>query len=230
MTRTYFTTLRCGGCVGKVKPGLDAEPGLATWHVDLESPAKTLTVDGTVTPERVKAIVAAAGFEASEVPIAVEPATSYFPLALIVAYLLGITALVEYATGSFDVMRAMRHFMAGFFLAFSFFKLLDVRGFADSYAMYDLLARRSRLYALAYPFLELGLGMAYLLNVMPLLVNGITLAVMLLGTAGVAESLRSRRRVRCACLGGVFNLPMSKITLIEDLVMAVMAALMLAMG
>ena len=33
----------------------------------------------------------------------------------------------------------MQYFMAGFFILFSFFKFLDMKGFARSYAMYDLL-------------------------------------------------------------------------------------------
>ncbi len=36
----------------------------------------------------------------------------------------------------------MRNFMAGFFIVFSFVKLLNIRAFADAYAGYDLLAAR----------------------------------------------------------------------------------------
>lgn len=233
MIRTFHTTLRCGACVAKIRPALDSEPGLRRWSVDLESPNRLLTVEGdAVDPGRIRAIVAEAGFEASETastPAITEQPVSYFPLALIVAYILGVVLLVEYAAGTFDAMRAMNNFMAGLFLVFSFFKLLDVRTFADTFAMYDLVARRSRAYALAYPFIELGLGIAYLVQFAPTLTNAVTLVVMLVGTAGIVESLLNRRRVRCACLGSVFNLPMSYVTLLEDVSMAVMAAAMLVM-
>jgi hypothetical protein len=46
----------------------------------------------------------------------------------------------------------------------------------------------------------------------------------------VVRSLLKRRAIRCACLGGVFNLPMSKITLIEDLSMVVISAMMAVRG
>ena len=121
----------------------------------------------------------------------------------------------------------MGHFMGGFFVAFSFFKLLDVRAFADAYAGYDILARRSRAYALAYPFIELALGVAYLADFWPLATNLVTLLVMSVGSVGVIQSLLNRRKIRCACLGAVFNLPMSTVTLLEDGVMAAMAAVML---
>jgi hypothetical protein len=119
--------------------------------------------------------------------------------------------------------------MAGFFLVFSFFKLLNLQAFADAYATYDLVAAKSRAYALAYPFLELALGIAYLVRFQPFATNLATLVLMTIGTVGVARSLLSGDRIQCACLGTVFNLPMSSVTLIEDLSMALMAAAMLVM-
>ena len=119
--------------------------------------------------------------------------------------------------------------MAGFFLVFSFFKLLDLTAFADSYQMYDVIAARSRGYALAYPFIELVLGVAYVVRFEPVLTNAVTLVVMLVGAYGVLKSLLAGRKIRCACLGAVLNLPMTYVTLVEDALMAVMAAAMLAM-
>lgn len=117
--------------------------------------------------------------------------------------------------------------MAGFFLVFSFFKLLNLTAFADSYQMYDIVAKRSRAYALGYPFVELRL--AYLTDFQPQLTNVVTLIVMGVSTIGVLQSILSKKKIRCACLGAVFNLPMSVVTLIEDLLMVEMAAAMLLM-
>lgn len=121
----------------------------------------------------------------------------------------------------------MLDFMAGFFLVFSFFKLLDLRGFADAYQSYDIIARRSRPYAFAYPFLELALGVAYLVRWQLTITNAVTLALMLAGSVGVLRALLRKDRIRCACLGTALNLPMTTVTLVEDLGMAAMAALML---
>lgn len=60
--------------------------------------------------------------------------------------------------------------------------------------------------------------------------NAVTLAVMSVGPVGVVRALLARRKVRCACLGAVFNLPMSYVTLAEDALKAAMAAVMLAGG
>jgi copper chaperone CopZ len=237
-TRQYRTNLNCGSCVAAVKPLLDTAPGIHHWQVDTGSPDKTLTVAGDdVGQQRVGELVGRAGFKvlgevqaqaatpAEEEPS--RPATTYYPLALLLAFLLGLVALAEWRAGAFDWMRAMNDFMGGFFVAFSFFKLLDVRAFADAYAGYDILARRSRAYALAYPFVELALGVAYLAGLWPLATNLATLAVMSVGSVGVIQSLLDRRKIRCVCLGAVFNLPMSTVTLLEDGLMAAMAAVMI---
>lgn len=235
-TKRYRTNLNCGSCVAAVRPHRDAAHGIHHWGVDTTSPSKTLTVAGDdIGRRRVGELLGKAGFEVLGViepepaPSAdgpSQPATTYYPLALLLAFLLGLVALAEWRAGSFEWMRAMNHFMGGCFVAFSFFKLLDVRAFADAYATYDLLAGRSRAYALLYPFLELALGVAYLANLWPLVTNGVTLVVMSLSSVGVIQSLLNRRKIRCACLGAVFNLPMSTVTLLEDGLMAAMAGAM----
>jgi hypothetical protein len=108
-------------------------------------------------------------------------------------------------------MSAMRTFMGGFFIAFSFFTLLNLSGFADAYATYDIAAMRLRSYRYIYPFIELGRGVAYL-AASGLVTDLVTLAVMSLSTVGVVRSLLKKHAIRCACQGALFYLPMSKIT------------------
>jgi copper chaperone CopZ len=152
---------------------------------------------------------------------------TYKPLPLIVAFLLGVTLLIHSRIPGRSWHEWMNDFMAGFFLVFSFFKLLNLSAFASAYRGYDLIAAKSAAYAYAYPFIELALGIAYLVRWNPVATNWITLAVMLVSAAGVLNALRKGQLIECACLGTVFKLPMSKVTLIEDLSMAAMAAAML---
>ena len=227
------TNLRCAACVQSITPLFDAEPGIDRWNADVSTPEKWLTVEGVgATAATVDRLLKAKGYQVvgampADAPTA-EKASSYFPLILILFYLLGAVALVEVAFAPFDgMLRAMRHFMAGFFLVFSFFKLLDVSSFAVSYSSYDIVARRWPGYGYVYPFLELALGAAYLANLWPMIANIATLAVMGVSTVGVLQALLAHRKIQCACLGTVFNLPMSSVTLIEDLLMIAMAAAML---
>ena len=155
---------------------------------------------------------------------------TYRPLLLILAYLLVGSLLIQvsqHGMSSVHWHETMRYFMAGFFLVFSFFKLLDIKAFADAYAGYDLLAKRWHGWGMIYPFVELGLGLAYLANWNPLITNWITLIIMGFSAIGVIQAVMDKRSIRCACLGTVFKLPMSTVTIVEDLGMVVMAAYML---
>ncbi len=157
---------------------------------------------------------------------------TYRPLLLLIAYLLAGSVLVQigHGLGSVNTLDTMRYFMAGFFLAFSFFKLLDIQAFADAYAGYDLLAASWRGWGLAYPFVELGLGVAYLTHWQPLWTHGLTIVVMGFSAIGVIRAVSNGQKIRCACLGAVFNLPMSTVTIVEDLGMVAMAIGMLWAG
>lgn len=229
------TNLNCQACVAAVKPYLDGDPSISRWEVDIGVPEKPLKVQGdSVSIDNVKAALAKAGFKVlgdltDQPPDQALPIT-YYPLALLVTFLVGVVCLVELAASSFVWERVMRNFMGGFFVVFSFFKLLDLRGFADSYRMYDVVARRFRGYAFIYPLIELLLGAAYLTGFQSAATNFATIVVMSVSSVGVIQSLLAKRKIRCACLGTVFNLPMSTVTLVEDALMIVMATLMLSSG
>lgn len=119
--------------------------------------------------------------------------------------------------------------MGLFLVVFAMFKLFDLKGFANGYSMYDLLARRWRGWAYVYPFLELGLGLAYLARWEPMVVYGATVILLAFGALGVLSALRRGLDVDCACMGTVLHVPLSTVALLEDLGMAAMAGSMLLM-
>ncbi|MBN8548916.1 MAG: copper chaperone, partial [Deltaproteobacteria bacterium] len=127
----------------------------------------------------------------------------------------------------FDLHAMMTNFMGGFFVIFSFFKLLDLKGFAEGYSTYDLIGARFRGYGYIYPFLELGLGILYLVGSAPVTTNILTAILMAVSSIGVLKTIRENRPFQCACLGTIFKLPLTKITLAEDLLMLIMALVML---
>ncbi len=149
---------------------------------------------------------------------------TYRPLLTVLGFILLACLLVQVPTGKIEMAVTMRYFMAGFFLTFSFFKLLDVSAFADAYMGYDLLAKRWRGWGFLYPFLELGLGAAYLANWQPFFTNTATVLVTGFSAIGVIQVVCNKQKIRCACLGAVFNLPMSTVTIIEDVGMVLMAS------
>ena len=94
---------------------------------------------------------------------------TFKPLILIFLFITVVSLISSIEGGQINLMKWMNYFMAGFFITFSFFKFLDLRAFADSYSMYDLLAKRVRTYGFVYPFIELALGIAYLTHLAPTL-------------------------------------------------------------
>jgi len=102
-----------------------------------------------------------------------------------------------------------------------------MKGFAESYVMYDVIARKLPVWAYIYAFVELGLGMAYVIDFNPRITNWVTLIVMSVSILGVLKTVLDKKQIRCACLGAVFNLPMSTVTIIEDALMIGMSAWML---
>jgi len=153
----------------------------------------------------------------------------YKPILLIFFFIATVSLAIQFKNQSFNQIQWMSHFMAGFFLVFSFFKFLNLSEFANSYKMYDLLAKYIPSYAFAYPFIEFGLGILYLLNIEPLLTNSLTAVIMAVSLVGVVRSVLEKRKIKCACLGAIFNLPMSTVTIIEDSLMLVMAGTMLGL-
>lgn len=149
----------------------------------------------------------------------------FIPLLTILALVCGATFAKSYYTGSYAHL--MTDFMGFFFLIFGAFKLINLKGFVSAYRMYDLIASRSDLYATIYPFIELGLGLAYLMRWNLVVINSITALVMAISSLGVLNALFKKEKILCACLGAVFKIPMTYVTAAEDLLMLAMALYML---
>ena len=236
MQTTYnIKGMTCGGCVANVKKLIESVPGVTQAEVQLENPQAQISSTNSLDVGQLQQVLGK--YEISPIknkvvkPVAdVLPEKSintYKPLILIVAFIAGVTLLAQYPYAEFSAMLWMRHFMAGFFIVFAFFKLLNLSGFASSYAMYDIVAERWKGWGFIYPFVELTLGIAYLINFNPTITNLTTLIVLGIGTIGVVKSNLNKKQIKCACLGDVFNLPMSTVTIVENVSMLVMAGAML---
>lgn len=122
----------------------------------------------------------------------------------------------------------MANFMAAFFIVFGAFKLVNLEMFVLTYRGYDILAKRFKFWGWLFPFVELGLGAGYLFAGNNLWLNMVTIVVTGLASVGVIKELGRKSQFKCACLGTVIKLPLSKVSFVEDFVMLVMAVAMLA--
>jgi len=240
MKTTYkITGMTCEACKYKVQSLLQKSMGVESVEVNLETNEAIIESLNPINIAALKNALKEAPKYQIDLPstndnsLSITETKSWFetykPVLLIFFFVTAISLIAAWQTQHHFAMTWMRYFMAGFFFAFSFFKLLDVKGFAESYAMYDLIAKRIPFYGKVYPFIELLLGFLFLLNWQPLWVNAFTILLMSVSLAGVLQSVLNKTKIRCACLGAVFNLPMSTVTIIEDGLMVVMAAWMILM-
>jgi copper chaperone CopZ len=240
MIHTYtIQGMTCGNCVAKVKSELLKLGDIVSADVQLQSPQATLTMNrhistGTLQQTISKAgnyiITEADGGMAGTAPTTndiTEEKSSYFPIFLIFGFIAGVTLLVQITKYSFSWVQWMAHFMAGFFLVFSFFKLMNLKGFAEGYQSYDIVAKQFPAWGYIYPFVELILGIAFLTGFQPLGTNIAAFLVMGIGSIGVIQSLVKKTSFQCACLGTIIKLPLSKVTLFEDLLMVAMSGFMI---
>ena len=150
----------------------------------------------------------------------------YWPLfSLIMIAAAAGGAITWHVQGGF--VQWIHYFMGLFLCCFAMLKIFNLSAFADGFQMYDLIATRSRIYAYIYPFIELGLGLSFLSFLAPTVTYATTTIVMAIGTVGVVIALRKDLDINCPCMGSVLDVPLSTVTLTEDIGMGLMAVMML---
>ena len=225
--------MHCTSCIEKIKQALSKYVQVIT--ITLNPPLLQIETESQPNIEALNKYIAVAGkylLQPSNIQNDMPSGNSlraYFPIFLIAAYIFGVSIISNFHNGTIHWTGWMNQFMAGFFLVFSAFKFLNLKGFSEGYASYDWLARKWNFYGFIYPFLELGLGILYLGMWFPKIASIITIIIMGFSSLGVIESLLKKQKLRCACLGTLLNVPLSTITLIEDLTMVVLAVISLAL-
>ncbi len=144
--------------------------------------------------------------------------------------ILGITfmSLLLSEWRGWGLMEFMANFMGVFFIVFGAFKLVNLQMFVLTYRGYDILAKRFRFWGWLFPFVELALGVGYLLFGSAVWLNLLTIFITGLAGIGVIKELRRKSAMKCACLGTVIRLPLSKISFVENFAMLAMAIIMIA--
>lgn len=151
---------------------------------------------------------------------------SYLPLIVIILTITVSAVVVSWNKGLTDFVL---YFMTGFFLVFSAFKLMDLKGFAEGYSTYDLLAQKWFGYGYIYPFVELTFGLLMLSGFHSSWFLWIEFAVMAFSGVGVVIKIAKGEEFQCACLGTFLKVPLTKITILEDFGMALLALVLLLM-
>ena len=225
--------MTCQACVSSVTEKLISLDEVQDLKIDLAEGDVVLEVSKTLTLEKLtvvllpKYIPSLETRSGSTVTMEQSPAKlkQLFPLFLIFVYLIAASIFLQ--KNSFRITDFMIDFMGLFFVVFSFFKFLDYKGFPNAFARYDPLAKRSAFYGKIYPFIETLLGLMLLLRWQLNFAFITTIAILSITTFGVVYTLFDKNKINCACLGTALKLPMTEATLIENVIMLVMAVTML---
>lgn len=150
----------------------------------------------------------------------------YAPLAVVFLFI-GLSGWLyaRLAGGTLEIW--LGAIMGFFFLYFALFKLIDLSGFKNGYQEYDVIAGRIPGWGYLYPFIELTLGVLYLLGDTAAALHIATILITGLNVLGVALKVARKEQFMCACLGTVLKVPLTTVTLIEYGLMGAMALYML---
>jgi len=235
MKHTYIVEgMTCNGCKASVEKSIASLEEVSNVTVDLDAAEVAIEMKNHITLSKLQEALSSkytiseiktekvTAFDSSKEKLEIQ---QLFPLFLIFGYI--TIAAIFSAINPWNTSDFMLNFMGLFYIVFSFFKLLDVKGFAMSFGMYDPLSKVIPTYGFVYPFIELALGIFFLMRFQIFVSLAITLIILGITTVGVAKSLLDKKSIQCACLGSVLNLPMTKATFIENSIMILMAIFMI---
>ena len=227
--------MTCEGCRLSVEDKLSTLNGVDNVHVDLtrgqaviysKNPVNLSLIKETLPPKYSLINVEDVNLDThGDITIKASKIHQLKPLFIILGYIFIASILLNYK--NWNSSNAMLDFMGLFYIIFSFFKILDVKGFSMSFRMYDPLAKQAPIYGYIYPFIEVILGLMFLIRYEVNIALILTLIVLGITTIGVTQTLLNKRSIKCACLGTTLNLPMTEATFIENALMIIMAFLLL---
>lgn len=227
--------MHCASCEKKVADALGAISGVVVQSVSATDGIVGVEVPDMVTDEALAHVLREAGYPVVRTTSAYFLGSSLAFLKRVYPLILMLLATFVFAflknfEPAFSLMEwheVMYDFMGGFFLLFGGLKVINLKNFVVMYRGYDVAAKRFWWWGYGYPFLELFLGVLYVMRVWIDVANVGTILLMGFGMIGIYQKLRSDGEVQCACLGGFFNVPVTWLTFGENGLMAAMALYML---
>ena len=145
-------------------------------------------------------------------------------ITLIFLFLFGISKfLTNNILKSQDSRVLIKNYMGIIYIVFGFLKLYDIDKFVNVFRKYDIIANKVEFWAWMYPFIEILLGISLLSNVFVNKTMKITLVLMIISIISVSISLLKKQNLRCGCLGTFFHIPLSYVTISENVAMLVLS-------
>ena len=229
--------MHCSACVKIITEAISKVHSVDSVSVDLDS--RSAHILGSPNTNEIQSSIESAGYSVISISennnlkkTNATPSNSQksdlYKLAPLFIVLFFISLIAWYLSiGSDSINTFMNFFMGIYFIVFGLSKIIDLKNFPKSFAMYDPIASNYSFYGWAYPFVELALGVMFITQFFPFIAIISTIILLSITTFGVIKVLMSDAEIECACLGTWMKLPMTKATFIENFIMLFMAAWML---
>ena len=127
-----------------------------------------------------------------------------------------------------DNKELMNRVMGTIFIVFGLLKVVNLKGFAKIFAKYDLVSKHLSFYGYMYPFIEILLGVSFFYKDYRMKSYVITIILMIVSLVGVFLSMGKGVSLRCGCLGSFFHIPLSYVTISENIAMLAMSSYLLS--
>ena len=140
-------------------------------------------------------------------------------LILIIFYTIYILNKIYLDYNKLDKKELKSNIMATILILFGILKLYDIHKFSNIFQKYDLISKILPIYSYIYPFLEIFLGLNLILKKNLIMTKIITKNIMLISIVSILISLYNGENLRSGCIGTFFNVPLSYISISENLLM-----------
>ena len=117
----------------------------------------------------------------------------------------------------------LKNYIGFIFIVFGILKLFNLIKFAKIFNKYDIISKKNKIYPFFYPFIEIIIGILLMENIKINEVLFFTIILMVISIFSVIPTLLSGEKLRCGCIGSFFNIPLSYITLSENIMMLSMS-------
>lgn len=148
--------------------------------------------------------------------------SNFYSLLLIICifsiiYIINYSYLYFYKNKDFSNLK--NNIMGSILIVFGILKLYDIEKFMEIFQKYDIISKNIPIYSYAYPFIEIILGICFMYSFKLNKVKLITNLLMFISIISVSLSMIKGQTLRCGCLGAFFHIPLSYVTLSENIIM-----------
>ena len=153
--------------------------------------------------------------------------TTFITLMLFFLLIFMLSYIYFYITkGNIDTkqkrIQYMNNTMGIMFIVLACLKIFNLTEFSEIFKQYDLISQSLPFYSKLYPFIELLLGFLFLHQSYIPYIYYITLLVISSNLISTLLILRTGASLPCGCMGGLINLKLSYLSVLENMLMLIM--------